>query len=307
MAARLKLSEDDVQSLKTAMAQARDKAEYQRALCVWLPLALGITHAQVATALGWPLRSVDVVRNRYRRQGARAFQDLRQPPLAGSPADAWGAALQQARTPADLRRVLCVWLRLFLGLTQRQVAVALGCPLEAVRKAQQAYRKGGMAAVGPRGRAPSGDAAPEIQAAMKRARSAADHRRALCLFLRVVLGLGPGEVAEIVGWKPESVCRFQRQYLSRGAAVFDNPGRGGARRGILTLDQQNELLAGLRHSREEGWPLGFMRITVIHEAMEKVAGRRLKTSSVLSFLDRHGWIPAALVVTPVQSPKPKEE
>ena len=309
MAARFKLSAEQAQRVQAELARLSSKLEYQRALCAWLPAALGITKRQVAAVLGWREFAVANMQHRYRRLGEAAFRDNRftPAPLAESEAQALRTWMEKARSPEELRRFLCVWLRMALGLPQARVASALGRSEAYVSLAQKFHRKGGVEALRLRhypGALPEGSAG-DIKAAIKRAQSAADLRRAICIFLRVVLELKPAEVAQAVGLAPQSVSRLCTAYLKQGAAVLRNPGRGGARRRLLTREQEDELLRGLRASREAGWPYGFLKFSVIQTAVERLAGRAVKPSSVHAILDRHGWSRVALVSTPVHTRVPK--
>jgi transposase len=51
------------------LKEAKSKAEYQRIQGVWLRAALGLPATQMATALGWPVRSVRQVHSDDLRQG----------------------------------------------------------------------------------------------------------------------------------------------------------------------------------------------------------------------------------------------
>ncbi|HUI43858.1 MAG TPA: hypothetical protein VL523_18000 [Terriglobia bacterium] len=229
-AKRRVLSEDAVQKIKAAVAHTRDKAEYRRALCVWLPAALTLSNAEVAEAVGWPLGSVCRVQWEYRRRGEAAL-----------------LAAGRAAPPAE-------------------------------------------------------DAAHRLRAAMKHAHSAPELRRAQCLFMRVVLGLSSSLVAAILGWDQSSVSHLHRKYLRQGDAALQGFGRGGARRQILSKTQEAEVL---RNLARQAWPNGLLMFTVIHRAFEEAAGRPLKASSVRAILDRHGWVLAAVFVTPGQTRIPE--
>ncbi|MGD0162068.1 MAG: helix-turn-helix domain-containing protein [Candidatus Sulfotelmatobacter sp.] len=53
-------------------------------------------------------------------------------------------ALSRATTKIEFQRVLCVWLRLALALTSRQVALAVGWSPSSVRRVQARYLKEGI-------------------------------------------------------------------------------------------------------------------------------------------------------------------
>jgi len=306
MAVKWTPTEDEIKSLKAAMAATRDKAEYQRGLCVWLRELLGLRPLRIAQALGWNRSAVVAVQMRFQRRGQCALQDLRRADSPGDGADAVNAASRRARTAQEYRRVACVRLRLVLGLTPQQVAAALGCTVAFVHEVQSDYFKSGVAAFRLNADAHSHaeGAAAELRAAVQRARSAPDLRRAQCLWMLVALNLNPKLVAQIIGWGYASVCSLYREYRLKGAAVLNNPGRGGSRARLITETQEDEMLQDLR---KEKWPLGIIPFPKIHAAYEKRAGRPVKSSTVQAMLDRHGWCRDALVVTPANLPAPAGE
>lgn len=298
MAARWTLSPDALQGVKAAMERAPDKTEYRRALCVWLHAGLGFTLSQTARAVGWSVGNVEGVERRYRRRGVDAFQDSRRPPLSPASVEALRAALDGAHTAGELRRLLCLWLRVALGLKQGQIAAALACRLGFVREAQQSGLKA-RPATSRWGKRPLPEgAAAELRQAVKRARTVPEYRRALCLFMRAVLGLSPTEVSQVVGHTPATVVRLHTQYLRQGAVVLRNRGRGGPRRGLLSQEQERELMRNLRQSCDLGWGTGIVNFAVVHDAVQKLFGRPVNASAVQAILDRHGWSRDALVITP---------
>ncbi|HUI40583.1 MAG TPA: helix-turn-helix domain-containing protein [Terriglobia bacterium] len=311
MPARYRLSEYDIQNILAVMKGTRDKEVYRRALCVWMPAALGVNNPGTARALGCSVRAVEAARRRFRRLGAKAFEEWKQPALAMPPngGDGLRAAVNAARTPEELRGALAVWLRVLLGLSLRQIATALNCTVAFVRNAQEAYLKAGPGALRGGEQPPplAEGVAAELQGELKRARTVTEHRRALCVFLRAVLDLPPRQVALAAGITRGSVCRLYTDYLRQGVAVLHKPGRGGPRRGILTLREESEMLNELRGLNEPGWPPGFVKFAVIHHAVEVRARRPVRRSSVHAILDRHGWTPEAIVVSPIQSWGPKKK
>ncbi|HUI44319.1 MAG TPA: helix-turn-helix domain-containing protein [Terriglobia bacterium] len=302
--ARVKLSEDALQQLKAATARTRDKAEYQRALCVWLPEVLGLTSRQVAAALGWSVVAVEQVRKRFLHSGASMFQDGRRRPLGPGAAEALSAALERAGSLEEFRRIQCVSLGALLGLDGKQVAAAVGWPRGTVSKFHAAYVRRGLAALLAEGSAPppAEGAAEKLYAAMKTARGVPEFRQAQCVLLRVALGLDVGQVARILGWSETSVSRVHHRYLREGDEMLRGAGRGGARWRVLTRKQEADLL---RRLASQAWPNGLLMFPVIHRAVEEAAGRPVSAAYVQAMLDRHGWCLAAVVVTPVQTRPPE--
>jgi transposase len=64
------------QELMTLLEETHSKADYRRALCLWLRSALGLSASDIATALGWSTGSVHNLHSLYLRQGAAALAGM---------------------------------------------------------------------------------------------------------------------------------------------------------------------------------------------------------------------------------------
>ncbi|HEY6290585.1 MAG TPA: hypothetical protein VI455_03360 [Terriglobia bacterium] len=135
----------------------------------------------------------------------------------------------------------------------------------------------------------------KLRVALKRAQTKAQFQTVQCLWLRAALGLNAEQVAIALGWTAGAVRKLQSQYLRKGEAVLEGPGRGGRRRQLLGLHGEYNLL---RRLRKEAWPSGVLEFRKIHAEMEKAAGRELLPSTVNKILERHGWRRQALVTIP---------
>jgi len=301
MALRIELSEDSRRQVKAALKAARTADDLRRVLCVWLPVALGIGSDQVAVALGLTGRTVQEAQQRFRRRGVSAFHDLRHHVLSPEAAAPLRAALKRARTVEEFRNIQCVSLRAILGLDTGQVAAALGWPRGSVSRTQSRYLRMGAAALKPGKALPPlpEDTPQKLRAAMKNARGVPEFRRAQCLYMRVVLGLSSSLVAQIVGWRQDSVSHLLLRYSRQGEAALQSEGRGGVRRQILTTKEEDEMLNELSG---KAWPAGLLMFTDIHSAYEARAHRPVKSSTVQAMLDRHGWHRAAVVMAPHPHP-----
>jgi transposase len=67
------IPEADREELAVLLEECKDKATYQRVLCLWLRAALGLSAPQVAQALGWSLSAVHHVQARYLQHGSAAL------------------------------------------------------------------------------------------------------------------------------------------------------------------------------------------------------------------------------------------
>src|SRR5579863_9922306 len=67
-----------------------------------------------------------------------------------TPPDDWAETLppllKSARTANDLRQVLCVWMRLALGMSKEQIAIATGWSASSIRQVQERFLREGIAA-----------------------------------------------------------------------------------------------------------------------------------------------------------------
>ncbi|HEY6291246.1 MAG TPA: hypothetical protein VI455_06735 [Terriglobia bacterium] len=132
----------------------------------------------------------------------------------------------------------------------------------------------------------------EAQAALQRARTADQLRRAQCVWMRLSLGMNAFQIAKAMGWSVWSVRGVQSLYRRKGARALEGPGRGGRRYEVLTRDAEADLLNRLR---AEAWPNAVLEFRDIHQAVELAAGRPVAPSTVHRMLTRHGWGRRSLV------------
>ena len=141
--------------------------------------------------------------------------------------------------------------------------------------------------------------AEKLKQTIRRTGSAHELRQALCLWLRLGLGLNTDQIATALGYAPAYVGEVQARFLHEGKAALGGPGRGGRRHSILTGEQEAALL---RRLRLEAFPNGVLEYRAVHRAVEKEAGRKVAASTVTRLLTRHGWVRQALVVSTGHSP-----
>lgn len=140
------------------------------------------------------------------------------------------------------------------------------------------------------------DAAERLKTAMKKAKTKDEYRRVLCVWLRHVLGLNSTQIAAALLWSPTQVREVQSRFLRQGEAAFaPEPGRGGRRRWLLTLEEESKVL---RRVREEAWPSSTLEFHTVQQAVEKAVGRSVDAALVHRMLKRHGWGRRATVFIP---------
>ena len=108
----------------------------------------------------------------------------------------------------------------------------------------------------------------------------------LCVWLRVALGMSAAEIATALGWSPGTVHNLHSQYLHEGASILVGSGRGGRRRELLTLADEEKMLAEFVAKAEQG---DITEASVVRAALEQQAGHEVAKSTVYRLLERHGW------------------
>jgi transposase len=117
-------------------------------------------------------------------------------------------------------------------------------------------------------------------------RSKFDYRRALCLWLRAVLGLPAADIATALGWRTGSVHNLHSLYLRQGVTALSGVGRGGRHRQLLTIEQESALLAAFSSAAAQG---GVAEAGAVRAALEQQLGHDVDKSTVYRLLARHGW------------------
>jgi transposase len=121
---------------------------------------------------------------------------------------------------------------------------------------------------------------------LKTARSKAEYRRVLCVWLRAALGLSALRVAEAVGWHVSTVRQLQARYLKEGEAVLKVVGKGGRRNSYLSRSEEERFLERFLDRASRG---GLLVVSEIREAFQAKVGHQVPPSTVYRLLARHGW------------------
>jgi len=99
-------------------------------------------------------------------------------------------------------------------------------------------------------------------------------------------GLTSEIVAEYVGTTKGTIHQWVFQYNHNGPDAILLQGRGGRRFGLLTLDEERDLLEQARSRAEQG------KILTAHALMdhiEKKTGKAVSGDYLYDVLHRHGW------------------
>ena len=121
---------------------------------------------------------------------------------------------------------------------------------------------------------------------LEQAVTKADYRRVLCVWLRAVLEMPAAEIARALSWSLGTVHNLHSHYLHEGASALWGCGRGGRRRALLTLTEEEKLLTQFVVRAEQG---DITEISTVRTALEQQVGQVVAQSTVYRLLERHGW------------------
>jgi transposase len=108
----------------------------------------------------------------------------------------------------------------------------------------------------------------------------------LCVWLRVERGLSAVEIAEVVGWHPNTVRTTQRDFVACGLESFRDRRSAGGRPRLLSPEEEEGFLAGFERDAGKGL---LVVAGEIKAALERKLGREVHASVVYRMLGRHGW------------------
>lgn len=133
-----------------------------------------------------------------------------------------------------------------------------------------------------------GDAAAveRLSERLKQARSLTEYRRIQCVLMRVGLGNGAKEIAQVLGWSVVTVYIFQSRWKREGDRVFEVGVRGGRRHEYLSEEEEKAFVESFVQRARAG---NLVTVKEIRQAYEERIGRPVAPSTVYRLLSRHGW------------------
>jgi transposase len=144
-------------------------------------------------------------------------------------------------------------------------------------------------------------AAERLAPLLPQRKTKAADQRFQCVWLRATLALSAPQIAQALGWKPQSVRQLHSDYARAGEAVLWGKPHGGRRHAHFTAEEEKALLAPFLEQAQTG---GVLVVAPVQAAYEKALGRPVHPSVVYRALHRQGW----RKVTPrPQHPKGSEE
>lgn len=136
---------------------------------------------------------------------------------------------------------------------------------------------------------------------LQQAQTKAEYQRIQGVWLRAALGLSAPQIAQALGWQPQSVRQLHSDYRQHGEAVLKDKPKGGRHHANLTREQEQELLAPFLAQAEAG---GVLVVAPVQAAYEQAVGRPVHVSVVYRALHRQGW---RKIVPRPKHPKASEE
>jgi transposase len=129
-------------------------------------------------------------------------------------------------------------------------------------------------------------AAEQLAPLLPQIKTKAVYRRFQCVWLRATLPLSASQIAQALGWKPQSVRQLHSDYARDGtAAVWGKP-HSGRRHAHFTAEEEKALLAPFLEQAQAG---GVLVIAPVQAVYEKALGRPVHPSVVYRALHRQGW------------------
>ena len=126
----------------------------------------------------------------------------------------------------------------------------------------------------------------ELEAFRKGKWPGEEFRRFLCVWLRVDRDMSPAEIARILGWHTITVRTTQQEFIKHGVATLVEKPRGGRRRQLMSLEEEQIFLANFAERAKAG---SILVIAGVHAALEAHLGRKVAESTTYRLLKRNGW------------------
>lgn len=113
-------------------------------------------------------------------------------------------------------------------------------------------------------------------------------RQGQAILLPALTGATMDTTAEVLGLSRDRVCVLRRQFseLAKSARVVIGERRGGRRRELMSLEEEEAFLAPWVAKADTG---GVLVVPPIHLAFQEQVGHKVPKSTVYRLLARHGW------------------
>ena len=94
------------------------------------------------------------------------------------------------------------------------------------------------------------------------------------------------EIARILGWHTITVRTTQQDFIKCGVAALEEKPRGGRRRQLMSLEEEQVFLAGFAERAKAG---SLLIVSEVHAALEAHVGHPVAESTTYRILKRNGW------------------
>ena len=122
---------------------------------------------------------------------------------------------------------------------------------------------------------------------VQRTQDIREFRQALAVLLPAELNTSLEQTAQMIGVGRATVARLQSAFRrQRDADNAKRPSWGGRRRTLMSEQEEQEFL---RPWAEQALAGGVLVLSPIRAALAQRLGRKVATSVVYRFLERHGW------------------
>lgn len=98
--------------------------------------------------------------------------------------------------------------------------------------------------------------------------------------------LHAGKVADILNVSKQAIWLWVRQYNEQGPAGLERRGRGGRRWGLMSPQEEKELLAPILRQTGTGAPVVAR---AVHTMVEERLQQKVSKAYIYKLLKRHGW------------------
>lgn len=126
----------------------------------------------------------------------------------------------------------------------------------------------------------------EVQQKLKTATSFRRQQKWLIVYNALVDPRPAEEIALHTGTSKRTVHQVISDYNRQGIEAIETPGKGGRRRGYLSLAQEKNFLSQFMDSAKKGL---INTIAKVKRAYESKIEETVHCSSIYRLLERHGW------------------
>ena len=121
---------------------------------------------------------------------------------------------------------------------------------------------------------------------LKSVKSLDEYRRIQSIYFRSKYGFRAEQIADMVGLNLQTIRNLHAAYLKGGEKILQLKGAGGRRQALLSLEEEDTLLADFEVDGQLG---AVVEVHQVQRAYEKKVGQPVAKSTVYRLLHRHGW------------------